>query len=492
MYRIISGSTHGLQDTIGFIELLGAQVLALPETWRDLFDARYELTVTRAPGRIDLMGGIADYSGSLVLPFPIANATHVALQRVPNRRIRIASLPVGSNREPRLFEIALAELLPDGSPLGYAEAHAKFTGNSEHSWAAYVVGAFLVLMLEGRLDLHDGANILIHSSVPEGKGVSSSAALEVAVMQAIIAAFELEISAQEAALLCQKLENRIAGAPCGVMDQMTAACGEANHLLALLCQPAELKASVGLPPELEVWGIDSGVSHSVGGADYGTVRTAACMGYRIIADCAGLKVRDADGPGHVEIEDRRWNSYLANVLPEEFEQRFAAEVPDRMLGKDFLDRYQGITDTFTMIDPTIDYPVRRATEHPIYEHRRVQAFAQTLENWRGVAQAAMLGEWMSQSHQSYSACGLGSDATDKLATLAAEACDKGLIGARISGGGSGGTVAILGRRGAGSAVEEVADRYGRETGRQAMIISGSSGGAERFGALKLQRTDNLA
>ena len=491
MYRIISGSTHGLRDTKEFVELLGEQVVTLPESWRDLFDGQCQVIVTRAPGRIDLMGGIADYSGSLVLPFPIADATHVAFQRATNKRIRIASLPSTSKSEPRLFEIALGELLADGSPLGYAEAHARLTRNSESSWAAYVVGAFLVLMREGHLDLREGANVVIRSSVPEGKGVSSSAALEVAVMHAIIAAFELEISAQEAALLCQKLENQIAGAPCGVMDQMTAACGEANHLLALLCQPAELKDLVRLPAELEVWGIDSGVSHSIGGADYGTVRTAAFMGYRIIADCAGLKVRAADAFGRVEIEDRRWNGYLANVSPEEFEQKFAAEIPDRIFGKDFLDRYQGITDTFTEVDPWIDYPVRRATEHPIYEHRRVQAFAQALKNC-GVAETGMLGRWMSQSHQSYSACGLGSAATDKLATLATEASHKGLIGARVSGGGTGGTVAILGRRGAGAAVEEVADRYGRETGRQATIISGSSCGAETFGALKLQRTDNFA
>ena len=492
MYRIISGSTHGLRDTKEFVELLGEQVVTLPESWRELFGGQSQVIVTRAPGRIDLMGGIADYSGSLVLPFPIADATHVAFQRATNKRIRIASLPGISKSEPRLFEIALGELLAEGSPLGYAEAHARLTRNSESSWAAYVVGAFLVLMREGHLDLREGANVLIRSSVPEGKGVSSSAALEVAVMHAIIAAFELEISAQETALLCQKLENQIAGAPCGVMDQMTASCGEANHLLGLLCQPAELKDLVELPAELEVWGIDSGVSHSIGGANYGTVRTAAFMGYRIIADCAGLKVRAAVASGRVEIEDQRWNGYLANISPEEFEQKFAAEIPDRILGKDFLDRYQGINDTFTEVDPWIDYPVRRATEHPIYEHHRVQAFAQALKNWRGVTQAEMLGDWMSQSHQSYSACGLGSAATDKLASLAAEASDKGLIGARISGGGSGGTVAILGRRGAGAAVGEVADRYQHETGRQTTIISGSSCGAETFGALKLQRTDNFA
>jgi len=89
-------------------------------------------------------------------------------------------------------------------------------------------------------------------------------------------------------LLCQKVENLIAGAPCGVMDQMTSACGEANQLLELLCQPADLKGTIRLPEELQIWGIDSGIRHSVGGSDYRTVRTAAFMGYRMIASFEGL------------------------------------------------------------------------------------------------------------------------------------------------------------------------------------------------------------
>jgi L-arabinokinase len=82
---------------------------------------------------------------------------------------------------------------------------------------------------------------------------------------------------------------------------------------------------------------------------------------------------------------------------------------------------------------------------------------------------------------------LGSEATDKLFNLAAEYLDEGIFGARISGGGNGGTVVILGRRGADAAVAEIADRYHSETGNPPMIISGSSNGAHAFGALRLAR-----
>ena len=66
---------------------------------------------------------------------------------------------------------------------------------------------------------------------------------------------EIDISPREIAFLCQKVENLMAGAPCGVMDQMTAACGEADHLLLLLCQPGDLKGTLVLPDELAVWGL---------------------------------------------------------------------------------------------------------------------------------------------------------------------------------------------------------------------------------------------
>ena len=168
-------------------------------------------------------------------------------------------------------------------------------------WAAYVAGVFLVLARERGVRFSRGARLLISSRVPQGKGVSSSAALEVATMSAVAAAFNIDIDPKEIASLCQRVENHVVGAPCGVMDQMTSACGEANQLLALVCQPAELLGSIELPEDLAVWGLDSGVRHSIGGGDYGSVRAGAFMGYRILADTAGVEA------------EQRWHGYLANV-----------------------------------------------------------------------------------------------------------------------------------------------------------------------------------
>src|SRR5262245_45961046 len=289
MYQILHGETHDLLDVAGFVETLNKLDQSPSPEARQLFDSKAELVVARAPGRLDVMGGIADYSGSMVLELPILEATFAALQRHPDRRLKIVSLADEPERT-LAFEMALSDFEDGGKPVDYDAARDRFQRNPSQHWAAYVAGVFLALMRERGIRFQDGARILIASRVPQGKGVSSSAALEVAAMQAVAAAFDISINAREMALLCQIVENRVAGAPCGVMDQMTASCGETNRLLALRCQPAELLGMTAIPDEIAFWGLDSGVRHAVSGSDYGSVRVGAFMGYRIIAEMAGLKV----------------------------------------------------------------------------------------------------------------------------------------------------------------------------------------------------------
>jgi L-arabinokinase len=478
------GTTTGLVDAGDFVRMVRHLLAGESESLRDFFAGGGPVFVTRAPGRLDLMGGIADYSGSLVLELPIASAAHAALQPRAERTLVVVSLPPTDAGRERLFEMPLEDLYDAaGRPLEYAEA-ARYFQRGGHVWAAYVAGAFHVLARERGRRFERGARILIRSEVPEGKGVSSSAALEVATMQAVAAAYQIDLAPRELAFLCQKVENLVACAPCGVMDQMTSVCGERDKLLALLCQPGELKGTVALPEGLEVWGVDSGIRHSVGGADYGTVRTAAFMGYRMIAEMAGLRVSGGAGRGRVRIEDPRWGGYLANITPAEFEARYASSLQARMSGAEFLERYRGITDEVTAVDPARHYHVRQATQHPVNEHARVTRFAEVLSGPDAAGRAAELGELMYKSHKSYSACCLGSPGTDELVRLVREAgAASGLYGAKITGGGSGGTVAVLGRKGARHAVEAVAREYERRTGHAPLIISGSSPGAAAFGHL---------
>jgi L-arabinokinase len=133
--------------------------------------------------------------------------------------------------------------------------------------------------------------------------------------------------------------------------------------------------------------------------------------------------------------------------------------------------------------------VRVPAAHPVREHERVAEWARQLRAAGPVGpDAVRLGALMYESHASYSACGLGSDGTDRLVALAREAGPaRGIYGAKITGGGSGGTVAFLGDAASGDTVRAIAAQYASETGREAHIFEGSSPGAARVGAIPIDR-----
>jgi L-arabinokinase len=463
--------TPELRDVERAVERARAHRTSDDAALRDFFSDAAPLLVARAPGRLDVMGGIADYSGSLVLQLPLACATTAVIQPTTDRAIELVSLRA---RGVARFGIGLDELLE--GPLRDPERLRSVLARSPRDrWAAYVLGVVHACLVRGGNEgraARGGFRLLVHSEVPEGKGVSSSAALEVACLAAVAARYEVAMPAEAIATASQWAENHVAGAPCGIMDQMTSACGRRDRLLRLRCQPDRVEGHVAVPEGFRFYGIDSGVRHAVTGSDYGTVRTAAFMGYRIIADAAGLP--STLNASNVREADTRWHGYLANVAPEEFESTYAARLPETMRGADFLARYDGITDTVTRVDPDRDYPVRVATAHPVYENARVERFAELLGALRaGDAERALaMGRLMGESHASYSACGLGSDATDRLVALAMEAGpERGVYGAKITGGGSGGTVAVLARDDAVDVVREIA-----EAGGEGEVIEGSSEG----------------
>jgi len=215
-------------------------------------------------------------------------------------------------------------------------------------------------------------------------------------MHAAACAFGIPLEPRDLALLCQKAENLVAGAPCGVMDQMTCVFGDAHALLSLLCQPAELQPAVRVPEDIELWGIDSGERHAVGDSDYGAVRAGAFMGLRILGQHTSV-------PG----------DYLANIAPEEFEQDLVSYLPDEMPGDEFLARYGASADTVTAVERRRRYRVRAPTAHPVYERRRAEVFRRLLPETGGDASRRQLGALMYESHASYVACGLGSPGTGR-------------------------------------------------------------------------------
>jgi len=468
----------------GALDRLRSMPNAADERVRNFFSGDAPIYIGRAPGRLDVMGGIADYSGSLVLELPLECATFAMLQTHSSSTCTIATR---RGEKCELFSIDTPRLMLGGALDTPRALAAWFAERKGDHWASYVVGVVQCFLQrsskEGRA-VPIGLRILVDSTVPEGRGVSSSAALEVAVAMAVGALCGDTASATELATLCQRVENTVVGAPCGIMDQMTSACGRRDNLLRLLCQPGTVEGYVEIPDGYRFYGIDSGISHAVTGADYGTVRTAAFMGYRMIAARAGLSATPAGS--RVWVDDSRWGGYLANLSDYELAE-LASALPDGMSGREFLERYDGITDAVTTVSAARQYPVRAATEHPVREHARVRQFADLLASVaRRPEAAAEMGRLMYESHRSYGACGLGSEGTDRIVEMITEVgAKRGLFGAKITGGGSGGTVAVFGTSDSAELVRDVASRYSTETHRSARVFADSGPGAGEVGVLVL-------
>jgi len=439
---------------------------------REVFAPGETITVGRGPARIDVMGGIADYSGSAVFEGTLGEAAVVAFQPRDDGVLRVKSTMLEGEGKPCEVELPLDEL---GGARDYDEARALLAASQDDAWAAYVLGGIVVLQSEGILRLEGGASLLLWSDVPIGVGVASSAAVEVAAMYALTSAQDVDLPGERFAALAQVVENRIVGAPCGIMDQVTSALGESGRLLALRCRPCEVLGLHELPPGVGVFGLSSRVVHSVGGEAYGTARVSAFMGLRIILD--EMENRAAD----VTEQDR----FLCNLSPERYREEFRAALPDRMKGAEFLAEYGGTTDTVTTVDPDKTYNVRLGAEHPIFENARVEAFIECIERARAGDRTALVeaGGLMQASHCSYGwNCGLGCAETDLLVDLV-RACgpEQGLYGAKITGGGSGGTVAILADKASEPAVRDVARQYEEETGIAPDVFDSTSPGAYAFG-----------
>lgn len=434
------------------------------------FGGQAEPVRASAPGRLDVMGGVADYSGSLVLQMPIRQRTHAAVAGRDDGILRV--------RSGTLDEEVTVTPHQRGALLDVDAASRR----KNLGWAAYVVGAVMefhqVISLEQARPF-SGIDIWVESEVPPGRGVSASAALEMAVLRALETLWSVEIRPLDLAVIGQRAEHHWAAAPCGLMDQIASHCGVAEHLLPILCRdqehlPAQLSKPVPVPPGWHFVGIDSGVTHQVSGDAYGRARTAAFM---------GLEILSRTGTGHLQ-PPRRVNEnsdaddqknafqtrsdhlhestyrYLTAIYANQFEPD---ALPALLGGEEFMTRYGRIRDSATKVCPRSSYPVRAAASHPIFEHQRIQRFLELLQ----AGQPGEAGPLMYESHQSYTSIGLGHAATDELVnTLRAHGTIEGIHGARITGGGCGGTVCVL-------ASEQGLETVRRIAGERQMFLTSS-------------------
>lgn len=214
----------------------------------------------QAPGRVNLIGEHTDYNDGFVLPCAINYQMVVAAAKREDNTIRVIAVDYQNEVDEFSFDNTI-EFLPN------------------KMWANYVRGVIHFLQKDN-YSFH-GMDIAISGNVPQGAGLSSSAALEVAIGQTLKTLYQLPISQKEIALNGQKAENQFVGCNCGIMDQLISACGEENHALLIDCRSLDT-FSVTMPENMVVMIINSNKKRGLVDSEYNTRRQQCEEAARIL------------------------------------------------------------------------------------------------------------------------------------------------------------------------------------------------------------------
>jgi len=362
--------------------------------------------VAAAPGRVNVIGEHTDYNDGFVFPMAIDRYTVIA-----------AAPATGGSKLVQLRSTA------DGSPatidLGRPLQPAR-----KGSWYNYPLGVLAGFVARGLTP--GGFDALIHSTVPLGGGLSSSAALEVSTATLLEAILGKQLDPVEKALLCQKAEHEYAGMPCGIMDQFISVMGKKDHILLLDCRSRQTDLVPMTDPSVELLITNTNVKHELTGGEYAK-RRAQCEEAARLLGVPSL--RDAD--------------------PEQLE---------RARGK---------------LDPV----VYRRARHVISEIERTTHAAEGVRasNWPTV------GQLMYASHASLrDDYEVSCPELDALVDIALSIGPNGGVhGCRMTGGGFGGcTVALVQASRVAAVSDRVAAEYEKQTGiKPTLFVSRPAAGA---------------
>ena len=353
------------------------------------YNKQPELTVY-APGRVNIIGEHTDYNDGFVMPCAINFGTAVS----------------GTKQDDHIWNVYAADL----------DETDEFSLNveipkSEHKWANYVRG--VVKFIQERYPhFQQGANLVISGNVPLSSGLSSSAALEVAVGKFCQQLGDLPLSHTDIALNGQKAENQFVGANCGNMDQLISALGQENHLLMIDCRSLETTPTP-VPQDVAVIIVNSNVPHDLVTGEYNT-RRQQC---EEAAKFFGVKA-------------------LRDVSVEQFRKREAE---------------------LTALSPL----AAKRARHVVTENQRVLDAVEALKK----NDLTRLGELMGESHDSMrDDFEITVPQIDYLVELAQLVIGKS-GGARMTGGGFGGCIVALAPHDKVDAVRKIiADNYEKTTG----------------------------
>ncbi|GAL17960.1 galactokinase [Vibrio maritimus] len=228
----------------------------------------YEPThVVQAPGRVNLIGEHTDYNDGFVLPCAINYQTVVAAAKREDNQVRLVA--VDYNNDTDAFNLE--------EPIEFQD---------DKMWANYIRGVVKYLLVRGYE--FNGVDIAVSGNVPQGAGLSSSAALEVVIGQTFKVLYDLDISQEEIALNGQQAENEFVGCNCGIMDQMISAKGQKDHAMLLDCRSLE-STSVSMPEGMSVVIINSNKKRGLVDSEYNTRRqqceeAARVLGVKALRD----------------------------------------------------------------------------------------------------------------------------------------------------------------------------------------------------------------
>ncbi len=374
--------------------------MAEPEDIRRRFQELYGSAprLFSAPGRVNLIGEHTDYNDGFVLPAAINRRTLVAAAVRNDRKVRVHSVEEGETLE---FDL-------DGEPSA-----------RENSWLNYVEGVARILEMRD-VELR-GADLMVHSDIPSGAGLSSSAALEIGTGLALVEVSEAQIDMVALSLAAQTAEHTFVGTRCGIMDQLSSSLGRHGHALLIDCRSLEITPIRVDTTEMALVLCDTNVKHSLASSQYNKRREECERGVEMLREyLPGIRA-------------------LRDVTPEEFE-RFGDRLPE---------------------------PIRSRCRHVITENARTLAAADALRN----GDYGTMGTLMARSHDSlrydYEVSCPELDAMVEIARSV-----EGTIGARMTGGGFGGcTVNFVRRERIGEFTDTIMREYPSRTGNEASVYS---------------------
>ncbi|VAW20991.1 Galactokinase [hydrothermal vent metagenome] len=363
-----------------------------------------------SPGRVNLIGEHTDYNGGFVFPCALSFGIYCLIRKTGRETVRFASLNMDYEAE-----VSVKEL---NKPIG-------------KEWVNYQIGVFAQFLKRG-IEFESGADILIYGDVPNGAGLSSSAALEVVTAVAINETYNLGIGRLDLIKMAQKAEHEFAGVMCGIMDQFTSAMGKENHAIFLNCDTLDFEL---VPVKLD-----------------------------------GVKIVISNTNSPHKLDSGKYNERVG-------ECRAAVEAirpykPISALGEISMEEFNKLEDKIK------DDTVRRRARHVVSEIKRTEDAIKELK----AGNLGNFGKLMNASHDSlrddYEVTGF------ELDTMVEEARKiDGVIGSRMTGGGFGGcTVSLVKIEAIDTFIKQVGENYEAKTGLKPefYVAEISDGGKKLF------------